>query len=46
MNAADIAALATGIAGCIGAVTALIKVLQHNRDTASHIDKNSGSPQS
>lgn len=45
MSAADYAALASGIIGIIGAVTALIKVLQHSRNASAHGSKSNGNPQ-
>lgn len=36
MNAATVAALCTGIAGIVGAVTALVAQLRHNSDSAAH----------
>lgn len=46
MSAADYAALASGIIGIIGAVTALIKVLQHSHDASAHNGKSTNGPQS
>ena len=46
MTPADYAAIASGAVAVITAITALVKVLQHNRDTAAHINKDSGGPQS
>ena len=46
MSAADYAALLTGIAGVIGAVTALIMALRHNSNPQAHGGKPNGNPQS
>lgn len=45
MSVADYVALASAIAGVVTAVTALVKVLQHNRDTSAHGGKTPNPPQ-
>lgn len=45
MSVADYVALASAVAGVVTAVTALIKVLQHNRSPQAHGGKTPNHPQ-